>query len=63
MFIPSWPNVYIVTDEDRADCDAALALVERLEAAKPPPEVPPPCWDNRPIDCDRAMEAVRAMCG
>lgn len=63
MFIPSWPNVYIVTDEDRADCDAALALVERLEAAKPPPEVPPPCWDNRPICPLACADATRALCG
>ena len=27
------------------------------------PEVPPPVWDRRPVDADRAMEAVRALCG
>ena len=27
----------------------------------PPPEVPPPVWDQRPIDGARAMAAVRAM--
>lgn len=57
MFI--FTDYVIVEDGDLE----AMAFVERLEAAKPPPEVPPPCWDNRPIDCDRAMEAVRAMCG
>lgn len=28
-----------------------------------PPEIPPPCWDTRPIDANRAMAATRAMCG
>jgi hypothetical protein len=50
---------WIVSDEasldDLAD-DAAVTL-------KPPPEIPPPVWDARPIDADRAMAAVRAMCG
>lgn len=27
------------------------------------PEIPPPVWDERRIDPDRAMAAVRAMCG
>lgn len=32
-------------------------------APKPPPEIPPPCWDDREIDAEKAMAAVRAMCG
>lgn len=50
----------IVTDEDAS---AASAFVERLEAAAPPPECPPPVWDSRPIDAEQAMAAVRAMSG
>lgn len=33
------------------------------EPAKPEPEVPPPVWDDRPIDADRAMAAVLALSG
>lgn len=29
---------------------------------KPPPEVPPPVWDMRPINADAAMAAVRSSC-
>jgi hypothetical protein len=62
MFIPSWPNVQIVTDEDYPVYDPA-AFVERLEAAKPPPEVPPPVWDGRPIDPAACHSATHALCG
>jgi hypothetical protein len=27
------------------------------------PEIPPEVWNERPIDAERAMAAVRAMCG
>lgn len=27
------------------------------------PEVPPECWQTKPVDGDRCMAAVRAMCG
>lgn len=27
------------------------------------PEIPPPVWDEREIDADKAMAAVRSMCG
>ncbi len=30
---------------------------------KPKPEVPPPCWDERPIDGARAMQEIRVLCG
>jgi hypothetical protein len=39
--------------------DATTPDIEVTEG----PEVPPPVWDDRPIDADRAMAAVRALSG
>lgn len=48
-------------DEGCAEGDmTAWTIIEPVTAG---PEVPPPVWDDRPIDADRAMAAVRAMCG
>lgn len=30
---------------------------------KPAPQLPPEVWQSQPADADRAMAAVRAMCG
>jgi len=59
MTFPTWPNVsYVyISDEDYE----ANAFAERLASAAKAPEVPPPCWDARPLDSDRCMEAVRSM--
>lgn len=59
MFIPSWPNVQLVADEDYVALDFA---VDAIEAALRP-QVPPEVWNEAPVDGDRAMAAVRAMCG
>jgi hypothetical protein len=36
--------------------------VEEVEPAKPIPEIPPECWNDRPIDAQRCLDAMRAMC-
>lgn len=36
--------------------------VEEIQPAQPIPEIPPPCWDERPIDAQRCLDAMRAMC-
>lgn len=59
MMFPGMSVEYVICDEGDLE---AFAFVQRLEAAIPPPEVPPPCWDGRPIDADRCHEATRAMC-
>jgi hypothetical protein len=43
--------------------DYAYISDEGMEVTEiaPPPEVPQPAWDQRPIDGARAMAAVRAM--
>jgi hypothetical protein len=43
----------------------ALDLGTQIDAVEVTegPEVPPPVWDDRPIDADRAMAAVRALSG
>jgi hypothetical protein len=46
--------------------EAALLIVINPEEARPerkPPEVPPEVHNTTPIDSDRCMAAVRAMCG
>lgn len=58
MMFPGMSVEYVVVDDETAADCAAL-----LESIKPPPEVPPPCWDAPPVDPDRAMAAVRALCG
>jgi hypothetical protein len=41
-----------------------ITLPEGLEVTEIVlPEIPPPCWDEREIDADKAVAAVRAMCG
>ena len=44
-----------------------LAAKLREAMGQPPivedePEVPPECWNPRPISAERCMQAVRAMC-
>lgn len=36
--------------------------IEEVEPAKPIPEIPPPVWDSRPIDAQRCMDAIHALC-
>jgi len=41
-----------------------IAWMEIHEDPKPPgPVIPPEVHNNRPVDPQRAMDAVRAMCG
>lgn len=40
-----------------------VTIEDAEEEPEPGPEVPPPCWDERPIDGAKAMEAVRLACG
>ena len=62
MIFPTWPNVecIVVTDED-FELEATADAIDAALARKP--EVPPEVWNDTPIDPDRAMAAVRAMCG
>jgi hypothetical protein len=53
---------WIVSDES-ADDDLTGYVIGTPETVTPMPEIPPPVWDDRPIDSDRCMAAVRAMCG
>jgi hypothetical protein len=58
-----FPHPFVVTDENTwvgADLSYGDGGMEVTEIA-PPPEVPPPVWDQRPIDGARAMAAVRSM--
>jgi hypothetical protein len=52
-----WPNtgmsVVFIEDGDYVICEP--------EAEKKP-EVPPECWNDRPISAEACMAAVRAMC-
>lgn len=34
-----------------------------IEPAEPIPEIPPECWNDRPISGVTCMEAVRSLCG
>lgn len=54
------PGVEWVSFDDGSDGEFNLTYT--LEPAKQP-EIPPPCWDQRPIDSEKAIQAVRAMCG
>jgi hypothetical protein len=53
-----WPNVpgmsVVFIEED--DC-----VICEPEAEKKP-EVPPKCWNDRPISGEACMAAVRSMC-
>ena len=51
---------WVSFDDGYAEADFTIITVE---PAKPPPEIPPPCWDAMPVDADKAMAAVRALCG
>lgn len=64
MSIAGMSVEWISVDEGFGDdCTALGTYVDGvLVDVRPAPEVPPPVWDDRPIDPDRAMAAVRAMC-
>lgn len=46
---------YVVTDDDY--------LIPEAPKPQPIPQVPPEVWNSEPVDAERAMAAVRAMCG
>lgn len=57
LILASVAGVEWVSFDDGYEADFMVTV----EPAKPPPEIPPPCWDARPIDADRAIAAVRDM--
>lgn len=57
MIAATIAGVEWVSFDDDQEGDFTLVV----EPARPPPEIPPPIWDTRPIDSDRCMAAVRAM--
>jgi hypothetical protein len=59
--LPSGIVINFVYDEGCAEGDMTAWTV--IEPVKAVPEVPPPVWDDRPIDGARCMAATRAMCG
>lgn len=42
---------------------AALGIDAPAPARKAMPELPPEVWNSTPVSADRAMAAVRSMCG
>lgn len=54
------PGVEWVAFDDGSEGDFVFAI--QPEPVKGP-EVPPPCWDARPVSADAAMKATRALCG
>jgi len=48
--------------EELGDGSFMANFFPSMEEEKKGPEVPPPVWDTRPIDAERAISAVRAMC-
>jgi hypothetical protein len=62
----AWPNVpgMSVVFIEEEDCDAFAKAADAIDKAlEPKPEIPCEVWNDRPIDPDVCMQAVRAMCG
>lgn len=55
--IELWSTANIVIDCDPAAFEKAFAEVFEVK-----PELPAECWNEAPIDCDRAHQATIDLC-
>jgi hypothetical protein len=54
---------YVVSfHEDGSIEQRYVSEEEMYEPVKAGPQVPPECWNSRPVDADRCMSAIREMC-
>jgi hypothetical protein len=53
---------YIVTWHDDGSYEHRYVPFEDPCPAPSGPQVPPECWNSRPVDADRCMSAIRDMC-
>ena len=55
-------NLDFAVLEVECDPDFVVSTWTQIPQILNVPEVPPPCWDERPIDADRCWAATLAMC-
>lgn len=60
MMFPGMTVSYVVVDEEiAADFDKFAEVLDFPIR----PEIPPPCWDERPIGIEACHAATKALCG
>jgi hypothetical protein len=60
IYTPATGHVYVYGESTIEVDDGWIEVTEGL-MVKESPEVPPEVWNEKPVDAERAMQAVRAM--